>query len=388
MRGSWTKAFRGLALRVVLLRGVREDLSLSMKLYGEGVAAAVSSGCEVSHFYPWYVAGSAARPLGLGLKVLDYLARYVVYPVRLLGCRSDVFHVIDHAYGHLLACVPVRRSVVTCHDLMLLKLRKGELASATPFRSMPIWLWRASVAFLKRAARIVSDSSATADDVVKHLGVDQTRIRVVYPGVDARFVPPMDAGSKRRMRECLDLDGRPILLHVGNNWFYKNLDGFLRAFAHVRKSPVGRNAVLVKVGECLSPAQRDFAAALGVSEHVRDLGLLSHDDLQAAYWAADALVFPSFWEGFGWPPLEAMASGTPVIASRRGALAEVLGDAVEVVDPNDPTTIAAAIERVLSEAGLRQELTARGLERAHLFTWERAGRELLEVYREVMGEAR
>src|SRR2546426_10370599 len=117
-------------MRVVLLHDVREDLSLSMKLYAERIAAAVGQGCEVSHFHPWYAGCTGVRP-GRGLKLMDYVARYVIYPASVLACRGDVFHVIDHAYGHVLACVPTQRSVVTCHDLMLLQLRRGELASAS-----------------------------------------------------------------------------------------------------------------------------------------------------------------------------------------------------------------------------------------------------------------
>jgi len=252
---------------------------------------------------------------------------------------------------------------------------------------VPVWLWRASVAFLRRAARIVSDSTATADDLLRHLGIDHARVRVIHPGVDPRFGPLREPGARQKARERLGIDGAPLLLHVGNNWFYKNLEGLLRAFARLRASGAGRGALLLKVGKPLSPTQRALAASLGIEKNVREVGLLNHHDLQAAYWAADALVFPSRWEGFGWPPLEAMASGTPVIASARGALAEVVGDAAEIVEPDDPQNIANASERVLTDTGLREDLIAHGLERACLFTWERAGRELLDVYREVLDEA-
>ena len=174
---------------------------------------------------------------------------------------------------------------------------------------------------------------------------------------------------------------------MGNNWFYKNLEGLLRAFARFHQSGVGRRAIFLKVGKPLSAAHRALAASLGVEGCVREVGLLDHENLQAAYWAADALVFPSLWEGFGWPPLEAMASMTPVISSARGALAEVVGDAAEVINPDDPESIVAGIERVLSDTERQQELVGRGFERARLFTWERAGRELLDLYHEVLDEA-
>jgi glycosyltransferase involved in cell wall biosynthesis len=374
-------------VKLVLLRGVREAANLSMQLYAERVAAALAGHCEIEHVYPWCVRAEPTGLLRLPVRSLDYFSRYVVYPRQAGLCRGDVFHVMDHANGHLVGRLPARRAVVTCHDVMLLKLARNELPGPATVPWAALRALRFSLGFLSQAARMVADSRATADDLVIHLGLKPEMVRVVYPGVDPRLGPPPDGRSRREARARFSLDGGPVLLHVGNNWFYKNLEGLLRAFARFRQSGVGRRPVLLKVGKPLSPAQRALAASLGVQRYVREVGLLDQESLQAAYWAADVLVFPSLWEGFGWPPLEAMASGTPVIASARGALAEVVGDAAEVVDPDDPKSIAAAIERVLSDGELRRDLTARGLERARLFTWERAGRELIEVYREVLDEA-
>ncbi len=369
-----------------MLRGVREAGNLSMRLFAERLAAALSGHCQVAHVHPWYAAAEPAGALRLTVKGLDYLARFVVYPARVARCRGEVFHVVDHANAHLVPRLPEGRVVVSCHDVMLLKLASGELRSAAKIPRVALLTLRFSVRFLRRAARVVAVSQATARDVMRHAGLGPETVRVIPHGVDSSF-GSTDDGVRAAIRTRLGLDGTPVLLHVGNNWFYKNLEGLLRAFALFRQRSVGRRAVLLKVGKPLSPAQRALAVSLGVGEHVRELGLVGQEGLQAAYWAADALVFPSLWEGFGWPPLEAMASGTPVIASARGALGEVVGDAAQIVDPEDPGDIAAAMERVLSAGALRRDLVARGFEQAARFTWERTGRQMLEVYHEVLDGA-
>jgi glycosyltransferase involved in cell wall biosynthesis len=139
------------------------------------------------------------------------------------------------------------------------------------------------------------------------------------------------------------------------------------------------------VGKGLTTEQRKLARELRVLDRIRELGVLDNEELQAVYWAADVLVFPSLWEGFGWPPLEAMASGTPVVCSDRGSLGEVVGDAALIVNPDEPQAIAEGIARVLDEEQLRQSLVLKGLQRAKLFTWERAAEQTFQVYREVAG---
>jgi glycosyltransferase involved in cell wall biosynthesis len=176
---------------------------------------------------------------------------------------------------------------------------------------------------------------------------------------------------------------------VGNNWFYKNLEGVIKALAVLQKTSVKDSVesspILVKVGKGLTIEQRKLAQELGVATRIRELGVLNDEELQTIYWAADVLVFPSWWEGFGWPPLEAMASGTPVICSDRGSLGEVAGDAALIVNPEEPEEIAVAIARVLNEENLRRSLILKGMQRAKQFTWERAAEQTFEVYREVAG---
>lgn len=352
-----------------------------MKLYAERVAAAVKSRWEVVHVHPWDGPVDWRRPRLLA-KGLEYLARYVVYPLSCARqCPADIFHVVDHAYGHLVPWLPSRRTVVTCHDLMLLKLARGDFG---PFGvpRVPLALFRFSTRFLHRATRLVADSRATADDLVTHLGIPRNRIAVIHPGVDPVFGPPPDPAARVVARARFGLDHRPALIHVGKNSFYKNLEGVLRALAFLG-GPTRRAPLLLKAGEGLTPGQWALARGLGVEGCVREVGILAAEDLRALYWAADALVFPSLWEGFGWPPLEAMACGTPVVCSARGALGEVAGDAAAIVDPDDPAMIAAAVKRILGDPVYRGDLVEAGLAQVHRFTWNGAGDALCEVYEAV-----
>lgn len=373
-------------MQVLMLRNVSEERNLSMKLYADRLTKGLDSRCVVKSVVPWrppYLSNKSR--LSISAKALEYVARYGIYPPSLLRRRSDIFHVVDHAYAHLLCCLPARRTVVTCHDLMLLKSVRGDFGSSYTPPPVASRLLSFSLGFLKRAAMIIADSQATADDLVKYLNIPQEQIRVVHLGIDPMFVPPSSTDDRQSARALWGFEGHRIILHVGNNWFYKNLEGVIKALALLQENSAEDSPILVKVGKGLTPEQRKLAQELGVASRIRELGVLDGEALQAVYWAADLLVFPSLWEGFGWPPLEAMASGTPVVCSDRGALGEVAGDAALIVNPEEPEEIADAIARVLDDENLRRSLILKGIERAKHFTWERAAAQTFQVYREVAG---
>ncbi len=370
-------------MRVLLLHNFQESQNLSMKLYADRLGAALQDQCELVDVVPSSIPGVSRLPRPLS-KPVEYAMRYGVYPASLLRRRADVFHIVDHAYAHLSMCLPQQRTVVTCHDIMLLKLAAGEFG-AEEFPRIATRMLRVSVEFLRNVAAVVAVSNATADDVSSYLKIPRERIKVIHHGVEG-FAPPSNGGARVQARSQLGLTDSPVMLHVGNNWFYKNLEGLMRAVAMVRRQPRMKAAVLLRVGKPLSREQHELARALGIGDAIREVGALSPSDLQKAYWAADVLVFPSLWEGFGWPPLEAMARGTPVVCSHAGALAEITGDAVEVVQADSPESIAASIGRVFQDAGLRQSLRNRGLQRVRQFTWNRASAQMMQVYRQVAGE--
>jgi len=168
------------------------------------------------------------------------------------------------------------------------------------------------------------------------------------------------------------------VLYVGDMRPYKNVGAALRAFAAMSR-PECRFVIVGNKDTKDSHPLEELVSELGIAGDVEFTGFVSDAQLAELYCGATALVFPSLWEGFGLPPLEAMASGCPVITSNVASLPEVCGEAVEYVDPTSVDSIRRAMERVIREPALRQDLRGRGLERARLFSWDRTAREVWQV---------
>jgi len=273
--------------------------------------------------------------------------------------------------------LPRRRAapaVVTVHDLAL--LRFPELG--TPALRRMVGRARDAT---RRARAVIAVSEATRRDIVELCGVAAERVHVVHNGVAATFTPLPAAVARARAAARIGSDD-PYLLHVGTLEPRKNLPTLLRAFAAL-EGDSARPPRLVLAGARGWGDAPLFALvdALGLTARVSFLGEVGPADLPALYSAAELFVYPSRYEGFGLPVLEAMACGAPVIASNASALPEVVGDAGLLVDPDDVDGLRAAIRRLGGDAELRANLRERGRERAKSFTWERAARETLAVYR-------
>ena len=269
-------------------------------------------------------------------------------------------------------------AVVTVHDLTTLLFPEAHRAkvrwSILPFLGRSLAL----------ARRVVAISHATARDLAFHFPESRERVRVVEPGVDERF-RPAGAEEVARIRASLGApDG--YLLYVGTLEPRKNLGTLLTAWEALAAGDP-RVPPLVVVG---APGwkSRRLAARLAALEG-RGLiraGRVADDRLVELYQGARAFVYPSLYEGFGLPPLEAMACGVPVVVADASSLPEVVGDAGLEVDPRDAAGLARAIGRLIGDEGLAAELGARGAERARRFTWERAARRMEEVFAEALGD--
>lgn len=291
-------------------------------------------------------------------------------PVEVFLGRVDIFHSPDFVLP------PVARAVkvLTIHDLSFLRVPE----CADP--RLRWYLGQVVPRSVGRADFLLADSESTRRDLVELLGVPPDRVQVIYAGVDAMFAPVEDAEALRRAREKY-ARGRPYILAVGTLEPRKNYPTLIRAFARARQEARLPHALVI-VGRKGWVYEPIFAAVddLRLHDEVLFPGFVPDEELPALYNAADVLVTPSFYEGFGLPALEAMACGTPVIVSDVSSLPEVVGDAGVRVDPRDEAGLAEAIVRVVGDSALRAGLREAGLRRAREFTWDRAARELLGVY--------
>jgi len=370
-------------LRVAILHNYRDEQQPSMRLYAERLGAALQRR---------QVAVTRVRPPGLvpepwrrrsavWAKLDAYLGRFVVYPRLVRNIDADVFHVPDHGEGHLIGSLDPRRTVVTCHDVILLALAAGRIGGA-PIPQMALQLFRISLEFVKRAAAVVADSISTKRDLVSLAGVDPEKITIIHPGLNQGFIYDRASGAAFRRRQQLG-DGL-LILHIGRG-FYKNIPGVLRTLHRLRRD--GLDVRLIRAGRALDGEDRALAEKLGVATSVVELTAVPDEDIPALYSAVDLLLFPSLYEGFGWPPLEAMASGTPVVSSRAGSLDEIVGDAALTADPEDIDALARHAAAVLTDETLRAAVVARGLAHAARFSWDRTAEEILPVYRQVAARA-
>lgn len=286
------------------------------------------------------------------------------FNLRLPG-RVQVFHGLNQR----LPRYRFRRQVITVHDVFPLW---AEAYSTPEFRARFSAIIRDAVT---RADQVICVSAYTRDQLCRRLSVDAARCRVIHHGVEQDPPPPAEP-ARRRVRELAG--GDPFFLAVGAVQVRKNTLAAAQAAARLP----GRARLLIAGSAGHGAEQvRDFIDKNGLADRVRLLGYVPDDVLAALYAGATALLFPSLEEGFGMPVLEAMARGLPVIASNTSSLPEIAGDAALLFDPGDIEGIKRAAERLLDDARCREEWAARGRARAREFTWERAARSTLDVYR-------
>jgi glycosyltransferase involved in cell wall biosynthesis len=316
-----------------------------------------------------------------------YLARYVRYPRALRRYRPRIVHVADHSYSHCLSAFRGRgaRSVVTIHDL-----HPAHVIAAggwSPRAAIRNALLRHMLRWTRRADRWIADSAFTAHEAQRLLGLPGDRIRVVPLGVDeAFFARPADAVVEERRRGWLG-PGRSgertpvVVLHVGSCEPRKRVESAIAAVALLRAR--GLDACFVQIGGYFTASHSRAIRECHLDSFVHQESSVSEGALVAAYAAADVLLMPSSYEGFGLPALEALAAGLPVVCSGAPALRETVADAGSVVEPAEPGALADAVACILREPARREALVARGRERARTMTWRRTADGVRAVYAEL-----
>ncbi|HET9494547.1 MAG TPA: glycosyltransferase family 1 protein, partial [Chloroflexia bacterium] len=266
-----------------------------------------------------------------------------------------------------------RRTVVTVHDLGYLYYPEAHT------RFSRLYLHLSTMYSARAARRVIAISEATKRDLVERYRIQPRKIRVVYHGRDEAFVPVLDPAVLQATSAKYGIEGA-YCLHVGTLQPRKNLGLLVDAWAMLRERMQSPPKLLLagKRGWLYEPLMRSVEER-ELGGLIRFADYVDRPDLPALYSGALALTFPSLYEGFGLPALEAMSCGTPVIASSASSIPEVVGDAGLLLDPHDAASWAGAVERLASDNGARRDMSRRGLERAAAFTWERCARETYAV---------
>ena len=294
---------------------------------------------------------------------------------------------VYHATNYQAPALKRARLVSTVHDINFVRFPEMQSRGIRRFIA-------ALPRLLERSRLVLADSRFTAAELAEVYSLPDEKLRVVYPGLNPAFLQessPTEVETSLRAY-CLE---PPYLAYIGNLHPRKNLATLVEAFARLRERGLEHRLAVIGgggLGRLNNTEYRKLAARvqdLGLEGAVVFTGYVPDERLRDLLSRAEMLVFPSIYEGFGLPPLEAMACGVPVITSRRASLPEVVGDAALLLeDPLDPEEIASGVETLLGDAGLRARLVEEGRRRAGEFTWERAAREALAAYRQALEEGR
>ena len=302
------------------------------------------------------------------------VAEQIRIPLALRREGVTLFHAPHYVLPPLVMC----RSVVTIHDCIHLMFPQY-LPNRIALTYARVSIGLAS----RRATRVLTVSESSKRDILRFVDIPAEKIDVIYNAYDERFGVEPREEDVARVRERYQLHD-PFVLYAGTVKPHKNVERLIEAFDLVRKHGLD-DLKLVLIGDEISKyaALRRAVHSHQLHKYVRFLGYLPEETLAVMYRLASVFVFPSLYEGFGLPPLEAMASGTPVVTSNVSSLPEVAGDAAVLVDPYDSASIADGIERVLGDDTLRRSLREKGLARAKQFSWETSVRRVREIYQEV-----
>ncbi|MEX1127218.1 MAG: glycosyltransferase family 1 protein [Vicinamibacterales bacterium] len=297
-------------------------------------------------------------------------------PLDLRREKVDLFHAPHYVLPALTPC----KSVVTIHDCIHLRFPQY-LPNRLAYVYARSSLWIAT----HRASRVLTVSETSKRDILRYFRVPESRIDVIYNAIDERLGEAPSEAELAEVRERYQLND-PFVLYTGNIKPHKNLERLIEAFHALRRGGGLDQVKLLIIGDEISkyPALRRAVHRYKLHKHVRFFGFVPDKTLASLYRLASVFVFPSLYEGFGLPPLEAMAAGTPVITSNVSSLPEVVGNAAILIDPYEPESIAEAMRRVLTDAPLREELREKGLARVKQFSWERSVQRVRQIYTEVI----
>jgi len=313
------------------------------------------------------------------------LAEQIIMPYLIWRAHLDLMH---FPHFNVPVLTPVK-FVVTIHDLILTKFPTIRATTLSPLfykiknRIYRIVIWLA----IKRAKIVIAVSQFTKDDIVRQFKIKPDKVVVTYEGVSGLLNKKLGGFSNDKEILLGYNISSPFLLYVGNAYPHKNLEGLVKVFSVIHGKRPNLSLVLVGRQDYFYKRVQEFTEKYwGEKSPVIFPGFVPDKNLKFLYSQALAYVFPSFYEGFGLPPLEAMAGGCPVVSSNKSSLPEILGEAAIYFNPEDEGEMIKQIEKIIEDKNLRQELVKRGYEQVKKYSWEKCAQETLGVYGEVLGD--
>lgn len=368
-------------MKVLLVGSYEFDGATSIKIWANALLRELNrSGVDARMISPEPVFGRLKRSSGGLGKWLGYIDRFIIFPraLRSAATAVDVVHICDHGSAMYVPAVRHKPVLVTLNDMLAIRGALGEIPDCPA--SFFGWRMQRSICRgLSRAALLVCVSKYTMDDANRILTGNGRRC-VVPNGLTYPFQPLDSDEVDRRLAGLVELR-KPFILHVGSNLARKNREGVLRVFARAARQ---RNLQMVFAGEPLSPSLIRLAGELGIAGRIVQVIGPKVEILEALYNRAVALLFPSRYEGFGVPPIEAQACGCPVVATAIPPIAEVLGPSAALRPLDDEAGMADEIERLAADGEYREEMRQRGFEnvRAH-YQISRMSADYIALYREL-----
>lgn len=331
---------------------------------------------HISTFIPKAYPGASDQDGNASLMMR--LSRYVGYPWQAKVLRADVNHILEHGYAHLLQVLDPDRTIVTVHDLIPLLAWRGRIPGMTyPHRP---YLAEYSVGFLRNARYVVTISENTKRDVIEHVRCKPDQVKVIYNGIDEVFGQCGKPSPEVRRQFDLPSQDTRLVMITGNET-YKNHKTCLSVLQQL----ISRHRLPVKLVRLGKPSREwDLLVVRSrLRDSVIDIGPICRSLVPSLYTSVDCLLFPSIYEGFGWPPLEAMACGVPVVTSNVASLPEVVGSAACVRDPFDVDGLSADVATILLDSRYRERRVEEGLAQVRKFSWQAHARALNELYESI-----
>lgn len=296
---------------------------------------------------------------------------YSQFKLRENNFDLDIIHSPENST--LVTKLKSQKKIITVHDIRQHVFPEFNIETMLSYLFLPTTL--------KNADKIITVSNSTKNDIINYFQISADKIQVIYEAADKKF-KPLEHEDLLPIKKKYSLNF-PFILYVGNLSKHKNIPQLIKAFYNIRKLDCNHKLVIAGKKKWKYKEIFDLIDKLDLHDEVIFTGYVSDKDLPALYNLADLFVYPSIYEGFGLPPLEAMACGCPVITSNTSSLPEVVGDAGIMVDPYDVDELSTAIFKVLSNDVVRKDLVIKGLDRVKMFSWEKCAKDTINVYYEV-----